>query len=288
MPDPSGFLLVDKPTGISSFDVIRRLRKLTGIRRIGHTGTLDPFASGLMVLCFGFYTRLAQYPEADAKTYEATLEFGTQTDSGDLTGEVIRRMPIPPFSLSNPELESLALSISELPVPAYSAIKLAGKRAYEYARKGEEVTMPVRPVTVHAFKVLHVTETSLTYRCTVTKGTYIRSLSEWLAEKLGCIGHTTALRRTGIGTQSVSDAYTLDFLETHPATELFVPPEKILSSLPHFVCDPEQELHLFHGRPFAAQGEDTPALMMLSQSGKLLGIGTRKEGSISPKVNLHL
>ena len=136
MPD-KGFLLIDKTAGITSFDVIRRLRKLTGIRRIGHCGTLDPFATGLLICALGSYTRLIGYLEALDKSYEATVLLGKSTSTGDPEGEINQISPVNTDCIDPEYLKAAALALKELPIPIYSAVKIGGKRAYTLARAGE-------------------------------------------------------------------------------------------------------------------------------------------------------
>lgn len=149
----NGFLLIDKPEGISSFDVIRKLRKITGIRKMGHTGTLDPFATGLLIVCLGKYTRLAQFIEAHSKVYQVSASFGSKTDTGDPTGKVTETTELPEALPNISDLINSALSLQSLAIPAYSAVKINGKRAYQYAREGKEPDIPDREVTIHEFSV---------------------------------------------------------------------------------------------------------------------------------------
>ena len=221
-------------------DVIRRLRKITGIRKIGHAGTLDPFATGLLICAIGQYTRLLQYAEAMHKSYEATVTFGQDSTTGDPEGELSEffAADIMPSQLS--DLPQMVLSLKELPVPIYSAIKISGKRAYEYARAGKMLEMPIRPMQVFDFSILNSNlPHNLSYRITVSKGTYIRAFSEWLALQLGTKGYTTMLRRTAIGNLQVTDAYSLDNLEAWQ--DKSIPVSNILNHLPTYTLSPSEE-----------------------------------------------
>jgi tRNA pseudouridine55 synthase len=232
----NAFLLIDKSEGISSFDVIRQLRKASGIRKIGHAGTLDPFATGLLICAMGQYTRLLKYAEARYKTYEATLLLGKRTSTGDPEGEVIEEQDFSFDGLDTASLRDKAMALKELRLPQYSAIKIEGKRAYQYAREGVKLDMPLREVKIFDFEVLGTEGNNLlSYRVRVSKGTYIRSFSEWLAEELGSIGMTTALRRTRIGNLAVENAGKMDDLE-HWGKYL-CPAREILSGLNEYVAD---------------------------------------------------
>lgn len=286
MPEQTGFLLVDKPVGITSFDVIYRLRKVTGIRRIGHTGTLDPFATGLLVVCLGKFTRLAQFIEAENKTYEAEITLGTQTDTADLTGAVIQSLPLPDILPDLEKLISAVLALESLPVPAYSAIKLDGRRAYDYARKGENPQMPARRVRIDSFELLEYSPEKISYRCTVSKGTYIRSLSEWIASRLGTCGHTSKLRRTAIGKSKVDSAFTLDHLEQNWTPELLSQTPNLLASLPQLVLTAEDITLLNHGRTIPSAGLDSETILVLSPTQQIIGIASRKENVLTPRINL--
>ncbi|MEN6445947.1 MAG: tRNA pseudouridine(55) synthase TruB [Candidatus Cloacimonas sp.] len=211
----NGFIAIDKPEGISSFAVIKHLRKITGLKKIGHSGTLDPFASGLVICCLGQYTRLAAYPEKADKTYLAVMKLGTKTTTGDPEGEIIQTAPIPDWENKLANLEKQALLLTELSVPAYSAVKINGIRAYALARKGISVELPRKQIKIIDFSFLCSEQNpadELCYRCQVSKGTYIRALSEWLAEQLNTLAYTKTLRRERVGKITLQDAVKLDNL----------------------------------------------------------------------------
>ena len=193
-----GILLIDKPVGISSFDVIRKLRQITKIRKKGHTGTLDPFASGLLPICVGKATRIADKLSGNKKEYLVKMQFGIKTDSGDITGKVIDSQA--EHKIENPaNIVKQILAIKEQTPPIFSAIKIDGKRAYEYARKGENIKLKPRQIKIHDFEIIEYSSSFLIYKTTVSKGTYIRVLSETIAALLGTIATTVELKRTKIG-----------------------------------------------------------------------------------------
>lgn len=215
-----GVLLIDKPKGVTSFDVIRDLRRSTGVRKMGHTGTLDPMATGLLVICLGEATKLVPYLTAEDKSYDAEITLGAATNTYDAEGEVTTRC-------SREELKRLTQDqISEILLtflgeqkqrpPSFSAIKVEGKRLYQLARAGEEVEAPIRDVTFHSLTLHsfipidtenHLPRISISVSC--SKGTYIRSLAHDLGERLGLSAHLSGLRRTHAGDHKLEDAYQL-------------------------------------------------------------------------------
>lgn len=225
----SGFLLVDKPPGITSFGVIARLRKMTGIKKIGHAGTLDPFATGLLIIAVGrdATKEIANYVKLD-KSYDATFCIGATTETLDPEKPVEVDPTFKPETITTKAVEEVLTAfigeIQQVP-PIYSAIKMNGKRAYDLARAGKEVIMQARTVTITRFE-LHelIHENGLVFaKVTVDcgSGTYIRSLAKDIAEKLGTTGYVTELRRTHIGVHSIENAKTLEALEGTWETQLF-------------------------------------------------------------------
>ncbi len=213
-----GIVLVDKPSGMTSHDVVDRVRRAAGMRRVGHTGTLDPNATGLLIVCLGKATRLSEHLTRLRKVYEGTMRFGTVTDSYDLDGEVVETHSVP-------ELDEAAIQaacaeftgdIAQVP-PMVSAVKIGGERLYKLARKGETVERPPRAVTVHAFKVLEYESPDAKICVDCTSGTYVRSLCHDVGQKLGCGAMLATLRRTAVGPHHVKDAVPLDAL-TDPET----------------------------------------------------------------------
>ena len=200
-------LLIDKPVGCTSFDVVRNVGRTMGTRKCGHTGTLDPFASGLLCLCFGEATKAVNVLMAGEKEYVATLALGTETDSGDIDGTPTLEADVPGNigDLLQAALPRFMGMIEQTP-PVYSAIKVNGKRLYEYARNGESVEIPSRVVHVEELELLRVDEKEAVIRVVCGKGTYIRSLCRDLARAVGTCGHLIALRRTRLGDWMDTDA----------------------------------------------------------------------------------
>lgn len=293
MPEPisdqSGFLLIDKPEGITSFDVIRKLRKITSVRKMGHIGTLDPFATGLMIYSLNRYTRLCNLMETADKTYEVKMLFGISTDSGDKTGKVIQSLAPQDLSIDQDKLQSLAeeaLKLEKLPIPQYSAVKINGKRAYQYARENIHIEIPDREVKIHSFELLDFTHPYLSYRCRVSKGTYIRSLSEWIAGFLGTIGHTTELRRSAINTTNISEAVELDKLTPENWQQYFYPPHLLLSGFSSLILDAESVQELLAGRTVVSTGIDEEQILIFDQTLAIRSVATRRTATLYPKMNL--
>lgn len=208
-----GILVIDKDSDMTSRDVCYKVGKILGTKKIGHTGTLDPLATGVLVLCIGKGLKLVEMLTCDSKEYIATIKFGLKTDTLDITGNVLEKSVVSlDFSKVKEVLESFKGKYLQ-EVPKYSAVKINGKKLYEYARKGEVVELPKREVNIKEIEVLSNTHDSVTFRCLVSKGTYIRSLINDICNKLGVIGTMSSLRRTKQGNFKIEDAYKLSDLE---------------------------------------------------------------------------
>jgi tRNA pseudouridine55 synthase len=211
----SGLLLVDKPAGITSHDVVDIARRAYGERSIGHLGTLDPFATGLLVLLLGRATRLATFIENEPKVYDATILFGDETDTGDPTGDVIRSAALPSPDAVLDAIPALTGDIRQVP-PEFSAKKVLGAPAYRAARAGESVVLAAAPVTVYEWNVASLSDDELKVSITCGGGTYIRALARDLGRACGSAAHLTSLRRTRSGEFEISRAATLDDLRSTP------------------------------------------------------------------------
>ncbi|HEV7839043.1 MAG TPA: tRNA pseudouridine(55) synthase TruB [Gemmatimonadaceae bacterium] len=211
-----GLLLVDKPGGMTSHDVVQHVRRIYGERSIGHLGTLDPFATGLLVLLIGRATRLATFLDTEPKVYDATMTFGSETDTDDRTGTVIRTADLPREGDVRSGLEKLTGRISQVP-PAYSAKSVDGTRAYDAARRGEPLDLPAVDVTVHSWDVRDLRGDTLSALITCSSGTYIRALARDLGRLASSAAHLSSLRRTRVGEFDVRNAATLEALSAEPA-----------------------------------------------------------------------
>jgi tRNA pseudouridine55 synthase len=221
-------MLVDKPAGVTSHDVVAVARRTLGERRIGHAGTLDPFATGLLVLLAGRVTRLLPYLDAEPKVYQARIRFGSATDTDDATGRVTREARLPIRADVDRVIGELTGSFDQVP-PAYSARHVGGRRAYDVARQGDPVELPPTRVTVHAWEVTSRTTDTLDAVITCSGGTYIRALARDLGRRTGSAAHLAALRRTRSGPFDVRDACSWDALRAGRCAAL--PPLRALTSL---------------------------------------------------------
>lgn len=230
-----GVLLLDKPIGLSSNDALQKAKWLLRAEKAGHTGTLDPLASGLLPLCFGAATKFSQVSLDADKRYTATLRLGQTTATGDAEGEVLRERPV---VVSRERLDQVLAGflgpISQVP-PMHSALKHEGKALYEYARAGVTIERDARQVTIHALQVLHVEGAQVVLDVVCSKGTYVRTLAEDIGEALGCGAHLSALRRTGSGPLDVAQAVTLEALTAmdEPSRVAgLLPPDALLRDWP--------------------------------------------------------
>lgn len=216
-----GVLLVDKPKGLTSHDVVYRLRRKLSMKKIGHAGTLDPMATGLLVMLIGKATRISQYLMSVDKAYEGEATLGMITDSQDAEGEVMETRPVPPLAEAQVrEAMKGFLGDQYQTPPMHSAIKIDGVPLYKMARKGEEVEREPRFIRVMAFDLVGFAPPKLTFRLLCTKGTYVRTIAHDLGQKLGCGAHLSALRRTGSGQFNIGQCITLDALEAMAIPEI--------------------------------------------------------------------
>jgi tRNA pseudouridine55 synthase len=245
-------LLIDKPVGLSSNDALTKVKRIVNAKKAGHTGTLDPFATGLLPLCFGEATKFSQdLLEAD-KTYLATVHLGIATTTGDTEGEVLETRDV---EVSAEQIEA-ALARFRGPIlqvpPMYSALKRDGKAYYEYAREGVVLEREARPVTIHHLELIAYAAPFLSIRVTCSKGTYIRVLGEDIGAALGCGAHLSALRRVQVGALTTANMVTLEELQAHEnPLSLLAPVDALLSSFPRVDLTPELEKRFLNGQRLA-------------------------------------
>lgn len=213
---PEGLLLVDKPAGVTSHDMVVAARRAYGERSIGHLGTLDPFATGLLIMLIGRATRLATFIDTEPKVYAATIRFGTETDTDDSTGVVTRSAALPEAEAVREAVHSTLTGVIMQVPPAYSAKSSGGTRAYDAARHGEPLDLPPAAVNVHSWEIEQQLEDLLTATITCAGGTYIRALARDLGRATGSAAHLECLRRTRCGHFDVADAASLDDLRNSP------------------------------------------------------------------------
>ncbi|MEQ1400833.1 tRNA pseudouridine(55) synthase TruB [Acinetobacter baumannii] len=211
----SGVFLLNKPLGLSSNAALQKVRWLYRAQKAGHTGALDPLATGLLPICLGEATKFSHYLLDSTKRYQTTVRLGQTTTTGDVEGDILQERPIPVLSkeLIEQTLEKFRGDIQQVP-PMYSALKKEGKPLYELARKGIEIEREARPVTIYALEFIEFTENSITLDVTCSKGTYIRVLGEDIGEALGCGGHLTMLHRIQTGHFELIPSYTIEYLES--------------------------------------------------------------------------
>lgn len=279
-----GFLNVYKPKGLTSHDVVAKLRRVTKVKQIGHTGTLDPFATGVLPVCIGKATRLIEYLEDD-KEYLATVQFGKNTDSYDIDGEVTATFD---KRVNQDELEDVLGNfrgeIMQLP-PIYSAVKVNGKKLYEYARKGEDVEIEPRKVFISKLELLDfdVETQSAKLLVACSKGTYIRSIAYDVGRMLGCGGYLTALERTKAGKFKVETAIRLEDLSgLSVVVNHLINPVDVLN-LPVFELDETQKNLVSHGMSIENQGFNNLDVVILLYGAKIYAVGKVNQDKILVK-----
>ena len=292
MPDrssstPSGVLVVDKPMGRSSAAVVSAVKRVMQVRRAGHAGTLDPMATGVLVVCVGEATKLAAYLLGDDKEYLAVARLGEETDTWDADGKVQRREPVPPWKADAIVEQMRALEGRiEQRAPAFSAIKRDGRPLYERARRGEAVDAPVRTVAIHRLELVEWKSPDLTFRVCCSKGTYVRSLAVDLASRLGTLAHLVALRRERSGDFDLRGAVSWEAVAGGRRTQLegaLVAPAEALGGLPRAFVEESDAAALAVGRPIYLPGTKAEnRIGLVLRGGPLVAIGEVREGRIWP------
>ncbi len=276
-PVGDGLLVVDKPGGLTSHDVVARVRRLAGTRRVGHAGTLDPMATGVLVVGIGRATRLLGHLSGTRKTYEATIRLGSATTTDDAEGEVVSRTPADDLDPERVRLATAGLvgELDQVPA-AVSAVKVAGERAYARVRRGEQVTLEPRRVHVHSFDVLASRpvgdHTDLDVRVVCSSGTYVRALARDLGAALGVGGHLTRLRRTAVGPFGEEQARTLEQLAEHlDLVDLTAAVSGVFAVLR---LDDEQSRLVRHGSRLAGLTlpDDAAPVAVLDETGTFLAL----------------
>jgi len=287
-----GLLLLDKPTGMTSNAILQRVKWLCRARKAGHTGSLDPLASGMLPLCFGQGTKISAYLLDADKTYRVTARFGTQTDTADADGAVIAESEIRTVEREALEqaLEKLTGDIEQVP-PMYSALKKDGKRLYELARQGIEVDRPPRPVTIHSLAIEKFSPGAPVIRVQCSKGTYVRTLVEDLAKLLGTLGHVSALRRLAVEPFSETQLVTMEQVEAAAEVgdeafdQLMIPADSALVTFPAVNLNREQSAAVRQGNPVqVAQPPQTGFCRLYDEQARFVGVGEAlADGRIAPK-----
>lgn len=296
-PAPNGIVLIDKPQGFTSHDAVARIRKLANTRKVGHAGTLDPMATGLLILGLGSSTRLLTFIVGLPKEYVATIRLGSSSNTDDAEGELLGFAPVAQLERVTDQLIAegiipLTGEIEQVP-STVSAIKVDGRRAYALARAGESVELSARAVNVHAFDILSISRGSLEgnsfidveVRVECSSGTYIRALARDLGFKLGVGGHLTALRRTRIGSFHVTDAHNLEQLQGAP--DLLTPADVARGMFSWVDLNESQARDLSQGKKVLLEGhpDSKKPVAAIGPGDKLVGLVTVKKNQTRVVVN---
>ena len=281
-----GIINVNKPLGITSHDVVYRLRKILNIKKIGHTGTLDPDAEGVLPMCIGRGTKLAEELTAKEKQYLAELTLGIVTDTQDISGEILESYDV---SLGEEEIKSAIMSfvgdIEQIP-PMYSAIKVDGKKLYELAREGKNVELAPRPVTIFNIEILNIdiTNKKVEFLVDCSKGTYIRTLCHDIGKKLGCGGVMSALKRTRSGNFKIENAFSLEEIEDMANNNDFsflIGIDEVLSHYDKVILADRNAKRLCNGITVTLNGiEDDKIFRVYDEQGKFLALCTISGGKV--------
>ncbi len=279
-------LIIDKPTGLTSHDVVNRVRRTLQERSVGHLGTLDPLATGVLPLVIGNLTRIAQFYTFSEKTYEGTIRFGFSTDTYDSEGEPTS--PAQPVSLSLDQMRELARGfqgVIEQAPPPFSAKKIHGVPAYKLARKHAEVVLKPVQVEIKEFEISQVENDRASFRARVASGTYMRSVAHDLGKLVGCGAHLESLRRTAVVEFGLTDAHTLEELDAAfkagQADELFIHPRRILPQLPSVTANEEMAALIRNGRPVnLPELSQSKLVKVFTGQRELIAIATRVAGTL--------
>jgi tRNA pseudouridine55 synthase len=287
--DIHGIILLDKPPGYSSSQAVQKVRWLFTARKAGHTGSLDPFATGMLPICLGESSKTAGFMLDASKRYLATARLGQATAAGDTEGDVIREMPVPALTPMAIEavFESFRGAIEQVP-PMYSALKHQGQPLYKLARAGKEVERKPRSVIIHGLELIAWDKPLLVFSVHCSKGTYVRRLAEDIAEKLGSCAHLQALRRLDVEPFREADMISLDELvraaEAGQQDSLLLPLDAGLESWPVVRLGGEEQVRFTHGNPAPVQETHCGNVRVYAQSGEILGLGeVRGDHKVHPK-----
>ena len=297
--DVHGWLVLDKPVGTTSTVAVAILKRLTRARKVGHAGTLDPLASGLLPIAFGEATKTVSYVMDGRKVYRFKVRWGIETDTDDTEGKTIAESPARP---SVREIEAMLpafTGIIEQTPPKFSAIKIEGERAYDLARAGEEVTLAARPVEIHSLSIVETADADHTvFEAECGKGTYVRAIARDLGRALGTRGHVCELRRTRVGSFDEKSAISLEEVERLGAAspdalkEALLPVAASLALIPQVTLGPDDAQRIRMGQPVFLRGRDAPILegtvTVSARGGALIALADVEQGALKPKRIFHL
>lgn len=289
-----GIINVNKHPGPTSHDIVRHLRKLTGVRRVGHTGTLDPSAAGVLPVCVGKATRVAEYFLLMDKSYRAELTLGVATETEDACGRVVATEEVPPLDgrTVSDVLSRFIGQLSQVP-PMYSAVRSKGQRLYELARRGETVEREARLINIYRLQLLETAGNRIVFEVTCSSGTYVRTLCVAIAERLGTYGHMSSLQRTAVGPFLLAGAYTTEELDNLAAggrlREAFLPLDTALQHLPAFFLEDEAAARIITGQPVSAAAASfdptagVPLCRLYHASGRFLAVARYLGNMLHPE-----
>ena len=297
--DVHGWLVLDKPVGTTSTVAVAILKRLTRAKKVGHAGTLDPLASGLLPIAFGEATKTVSYVMDGRKVYRFKVRWGIETDTDDTEGKSVAESATRP-SIAEIEaaLPAFTGTIEQTP-PKFSAIKVEGERAYDLARAGEEVTLAARPVEIHSLRVVETPDTDhAVFEAECGKGTYVRAIARDLGRALGTRGHVCGLRRTQVGSFDESAAITLDEVERlgqaspEALTGAILPVAASLAMMPQVSLGPDDAQRIRMGQPVFLRGRDAPifegTVTVSARGGALIALADVEQGALKPKRIFHL
>jgi len=296
--DVHGWLVLDKPVGVTSTTAVAILKRLTRARKVGHAGTLDPLASGLLPIAFGEATKTVSYVMDGEKVYRFKVRWGVETDTDDAEGKPVAESAARP---THGEIESALPAFTgtiEQTPPKFSAIKVEGERAYDLARAGEEVSLSARPVEIHSLHMVDQPDADhAVFEAECGKGTYVRAIARDLGRMLGSLGHVCELRRTRVGSFDENSAITLDdvekLAESSPDALIgaLLPVASSLSMIPSVSVGPDDAQRIRMGQPVFLRGRDAPVLegtVTVSARGALIALADIEQGALKPKRIFHL
>lgn len=270
-----GIIVINKPKNCTSHDIVRKAKKILN-EKVGHTGTLDPNATGVLPLLVGKGTQISKYLINHDKKYEAVLKLGEKTDTADIEGKVIETKQVQPSNLKKENVEKVLKSLigkQEQVPPMYSAIKVNGKKLYEYARQGQKIEIQPRLIEIYDLELIKIEEQEITYKVHCSKGTYIRTLCEQIAEKLQTVGYMKELKRTQVGEFAIENSATIEELENNKE-KYFITIEKYFEQYPQIQLNTKKLQLFLNGVQLTHELED--GIYRIYSDEKFIGIGTVK------------
>ena len=272
-----GLLLTDKPLGLSSSQLVSKIKVLFLAKKVGHTGTLDPMATGLLPICLGEATKFSSYLLNADKTYEGLIRLGYKSSTGDMEGEITKQNidSMPTVSQIRKLLQKFIGQIDQVP-PMYSALKHQGKPLYSYAREGIDIPRAKRKITIHAIKLLNYQDNKLRIKIKCSKGTYIRTLAEDIGDSLNVGGYLIELRRTNIGNLSINDALNIEQIKktiSEERAKLLLPPEELLSTYEKIILNSNEENAIKDGKILENRAKIPGLYRLFGGNNKFIGLG---------------